>query len=60
MYNEILINYTVKEDRLMTASFGTREKQRLNRVINALDFEYPYYPNLAQEGEVGVKRENDC
>jgi hypothetical protein len=33
MCNEILGNYTKKEDQLMTVSLGTREKQRLNRVI---------------------------
>jgi hypothetical protein len=33
MCNEILGNYTKKEDQLMTVSLGTQEKQRLNRVI---------------------------
>ena len=31
MCNEILGNYMKKEDQLMTAAFGTREKQRLNQ-----------------------------
>jgi hypothetical protein len=39
MYNEILGNYT-KKDQLMTASFSTRPKRRLNRVMDALNFEY--------------------
>jgi hypothetical protein len=34
--NEILGNYTKKEDQLMTAAFGTRPKRRLNRVMDAL------------------------
>jgi hypothetical protein len=37
MCNEILGNYTKKEDQLMTATFGTRPKQRLNRVMDALN-----------------------
>jgi hypothetical protein len=46
MYNEILGNYTKKEDQLMTAAFGTRPKQRLNQVMDALNFEYPDYEKL--------------
>jgi hypothetical protein len=53
--NEILENYTKKEDQLMTAAFGTRPKQRLNRVMDALNFEYPNYERL-DEGGRGVKR----
>jgi hypothetical protein len=33
MCNEILGNYTKKEDQLMTAAFGTQPKRRLNRVM---------------------------
>jgi hypothetical protein len=40
MCNEILGNYTKKEDQLMTAAFDTRPKRRLNRVMDALKFEY--------------------
>jgi hypothetical protein len=43
MCNEILGNYSKKEDQLMTAAFGTRLKRRLNRVMDALNFEYPDY-----------------
>jgi hypothetical protein len=46
MCNEILENYTKKEDQLMTTAFGTREKRRLNRVTDALGFEYPDYERL--------------
>jgi hypothetical protein len=53
--NEILGNYTKKEDQLMTAAFGTREKRRLNRVMDALNFEYPDYDSL-DEGAGGAKR----
>jgi hypothetical protein len=43
MCNEILGNFTKKEDQLMTAAFGTRSKQRLNQGVDALKFEYPDY-----------------
>jgi hypothetical protein len=48
-------NYTRKEDQLMTAAFGTRPKQRLNRVMDALNFEYPDYERLNKAAE-GQKR----
>jgi hypothetical protein len=54
MCNEILRNYTKKEDQLMTAAFGTHEKRRLNRVMDALNFEYPDYDRL-DEGAGGQK-----
>jgi hypothetical protein len=55
MCNEILGNYTKKEDQLMTAAFGTRPKRRLNRVMDALKFEYPHYEQL-NKGAEGTKR----
>jgi hypothetical protein len=55
MCNEILGNYTKKEDQLMSAAFGTRPKQRLNRVMDALNFEYPDYERLSK-GVEGPKR----
>jgi hypothetical protein len=55
MCNEILGNYTRKEDQLMTAAFGTRPKRRLNRVMDALNFEYPDYERL-NKGAKGQKR----
>jgi hypothetical protein len=55
MCNEILGNYSKKEDQLMTAAFGTRPKRRLNRVMNALDFEYPDYERLDKDVK-GQKR----
>jgi hypothetical protein len=55
MCNEILGNYTKKEDQLMTAAFGTRPKRRLNRVMDALKFEYPDYERL-NKGVEGAKR----
>jgi hypothetical protein len=55
MCNEILGNYSKKEDQLMTAAFGTRPKRRLNRVMDALDFEYPDYEWLDKDAE-GQKR----
>jgi hypothetical protein len=55
MCNEILGNYTNKEHQLMTAAFGTRPKRRLNRVMDALNFEYPDYERL-NKGAEGQKR----
>jgi hypothetical protein len=53
--NEILGNYTKKEDQLMTAAFGTRPKRWLNWVMDALNFEYPDYERLSKGAE-GTKR----
>jgi hypothetical protein len=58
MCNEILGNYTKKEDQLMMAAFGTRPKRRLNRVMDALKFEYPEYERLSKGAE-GPKRKRD-
>jgi hypothetical protein len=55
MCNEILGNYTKKEDQLMTAAFGTRPKRRLNRVMDVLNFEYPDYERLNKDAK-GQKR----
>jgi hypothetical protein len=55
MCNKILENYTKKDDQLMTAAFGNRQKQRLNHVMDALNFEYPDYERL-DEGNGGAKR----
>jgi hypothetical protein len=55
MCNEILGNYSKKEDQLMTATFGTRPKRRLNRVMDAIGFEYPDY-ELLDKGAEGQKR----
>jgi hypothetical protein len=55
MCNEILGNYTKKEDQLMTTAFGTRPKRRLNWVMDALDFDYPDYEKL-DKGAEKVKR----
>jgi hypothetical protein len=55
MCNEILGNYTKKEDQLMTAAFGAQPKRKLNRVMDALNFEYPDYKRL-NKGAEGTKR----
>ena len=52
MCNEIIENYTKKEDQLMKAAFGTYGKRKLNRVMDALNFEYPDYDRL-DEGAGG-------
>jgi hypothetical protein len=59
MCNEILGNYTKKKDQLMTIAFGSRPKRRLNRVMDALNFEYPDYERL-DEGARGGKRKKGC
>jgi hypothetical protein len=51
MCNEILGNYSKKEDQLMTAAFGTHPKRRLNRVMDAIGFEYPDYERLDKGAE---------
>jgi hypothetical protein len=56
MCNEILGNYTRKEDQLMTAAFGTRLKRRLNRVMDALNFEYPDYERLIKGAEAQKRK----
>jgi hypothetical protein len=55
MCNEILGNYTKKEDQLMIAAFDTQPKRRLNRVMDALNFEYADYERLSK-GAKGIKR----
>jgi hypothetical protein len=55
MCNEILGNYTKKEEQLMTAAFGTWPKRRINRVMDSLKFEYPDYEQL-NKGAEGTKR----
>jgi hypothetical protein len=55
MCNEILGNYSKKQDQLMTAAFGTRPKRRLNRVMDVVGFEYPDYERL-DKGAEGQKR----
>jgi hypothetical protein len=57
MCNQILGNYSKKEDQLMTAAFGTHPKRRLNRVMDAISFEYPNYERLDKGGE-GQKRKS--
>jgi hypothetical protein len=55
MCNEILGNYSRKEDQLMTAAFDTCLKRRLNRVMDDIDFEYLDYERL-DKGAEGQKR----
>jgi predicted HTH transcriptional regulator len=44
-----------KEDQLMTVAFSSRPKRRLNRVMDALNFEYLDYERL-DKGAGGAKR----
>ena len=41
----------------MTAAFGTRPKRRLNRVMDALNFEYPDYERLNKGAEGQKEKE---
>jgi hypothetical protein len=54
MCNEILGNYTKKEDQLMIATFGTRKKRRLNRVMDALASNILIMKNLTKK--LGAKK----
>jgi hypothetical protein len=56
MCNEILGNYTKKEDQLMAAAFGTLPKRRLNWVMDVLNFEYPVYERLDEAARGAKKR----
>lgn len=40
----------------MTIAFGGGGKRRLNRVMDALKFEYPDYPKVLEEATTDVKR----
>jgi hypothetical protein len=57
MCNKILGNYSKKEDQLMTAAFGTRPKRRMNRVMDALNFDYPDCEQLGRGAEGQEKKE---
>jgi hypothetical protein len=59
MCKRFLGNFTKKEDQLMTTAFGNREKRRLNRVMDALKFDYPDYPRISEEEAARVKEETN-
>jgi parvulin-like peptidyl-prolyl isomerase len=48
----------MKEDQLMYAAFDNQEKRRLNRVMDALGFNYPDYAKFEEEA-AGVKRKRN-
>jgi hypothetical protein len=54
--NKICGNYLTREHEDMTSIFGGRGKLRLNRVMNALGFEYPDYKDPSANAEAGEKR----
>jgi hypothetical protein len=56
MCNDILGNYSKKEDQLMTAAFDSRPKRRSNRVLDALNFDYPDYEQLGGDVEGPKKK----
>jgi hypothetical protein len=41
--DELLGPYSKAEDNVLSATFGSRKKKRLNRVFDAIDFMYPDY-----------------
>lgn len=43
----------------MTTAFGGRGKRRLNRIIDALKFEYPDYPKISKEADTSVKKKKN-
>jgi hypothetical protein len=45
--NEIVENYLVREHEDMSSTFKSRGKLKINRVMNAIGFEYPDYTNPA-------------
>jgi hypothetical protein len=57
MCNEILGNYTKKEDQLMMVAFGTRPKRRLNRVMDALNLNTLIMKDLIRVPKVKKERE---
>jgi hypothetical protein len=58
-YNEIYGNYLTREHEDMSSVFRSRGKLRLNRVMNAIGFEYLDYEDPAINTETGEK-EKGC
>lgn len=56
MCTKILCNYSRREDQLMTIAFGNQEKERLNRVMDALRLDYPDYKKFSKEEATVIKR----
>lgn len=40
----------------MTGAFVKRGKQRINKVMDALNFEYPDNPKISKEATIGIKK----
>jgi hypothetical protein len=53
--NEIRGNYLTIEHKDMYSIFGSRGKLQLNKVMNAIGFEYPDYEDPVVNIEVGEK-----
>jgi hypothetical protein len=47
---------TVKEDQTMMVASSSWAKRRLNKVMDALGFEYLDYSKIREEADVGIKR----
>jgi hypothetical protein len=43
----------------MTGAFVNRGKQRLNRVMDALKFEYPDYQKISKEAATGINKKRN-
>jgi hypothetical protein len=59
MCDDIRGNFTKEEDQLMTTTFSSWGKRRLNMVMDALKFEYPDYPKIFEKAVAGVKRKRN-
>ena len=55
--DELLGAFSKAEDNALSAAFGGRGKEILNRVIDAIGFVYPDYRYLLRRQE---KKEEDC
>lgn len=53
--NEICGNYLTREHKDMSSIFGSQGKLQLNKVMNAIGFEYLDYEDPAVNIEVGDK-----
>jgi hypothetical protein len=58
--NEICGNYLTREHEDMSSIFGSRGKLHLNKVMNAIGFEYIDYKDPAVNTEAGEKKIKSC
>jgi hypothetical protein len=56
-YNEICGSYLTREHEDMKTQFRSRRKRRMNRVMDAIGFEYPDYKDPSANNGVEEKKE---